>query len=372
MNLFLRFLLVPTFFSSLNLSAQVLYPDNSLRLTPIWSRVADVFGEAGSVESTEFSPDGKYIVSGTKFDNSIIMWRTSDGAELWRQYAEQEIERVGFSADGSMVASCSEDRLVQVWDAETGKHLKNLPHNEGIDALIWSPTGNRLVTGEEEIKKKENGEVVSTSGSIKVYDMPGGRLLYERDHEGTVNELMFSKNGKYIVSGGHYSVKVWKADNMELLHTFYPQDGKYKYVTAGFSPDGKYLAAAGMKGDIYIWEWQKEKLIRIMNYTGRKIESLTWHPNGDYLLTCGHGPYINIFRTEAIVSKIKEVPAAAQVFAHDNAEYFDFNEDGSFLVSAHQDGIIRLWGWKGEDEFLNARQHKMVKEKQKAAIETKQ
>lgn len=60
-------------------------------------------GEPGSVESAEFSPDGKYIVSGTKYDNSVIMWRTSDGNELWRQYAKQEIERVGWSSDGKYV-----------------------------------------------------------------------------------------------------------------------------------------------------------------------------------------------------------------------------------------------------------------------------
>ena len=60
------------------------YLDYQLRLEPVWSRVADALGEIGSVESAEFSPDGKHIISGTKYDNSVIMWRTSDGTELWR------------------------------------------------------------------------------------------------------------------------------------------------------------------------------------------------------------------------------------------------------------------------------------------------
>jgi hypothetical protein len=58
------------------------YLNFQLRLEPVWSRVADALGEAGSVESAEFSADGKYIVSGTKFDNSVIMWRTSDGVHM--------------------------------------------------------------------------------------------------------------------------------------------------------------------------------------------------------------------------------------------------------------------------------------------------
>lgn len=76
-----------------------------LALNLIWSRVADVNGEAGSIESAEFSPDGRRIVSGSKFDNSVIMWRTSDGHELWRATVAAEIERVGWSPDGKVVAA---------------------------------------------------------------------------------------------------------------------------------------------------------------------------------------------------------------------------------------------------------------------------
>jgi hypothetical protein len=59
---------------------------------------------------------------------------------------------------------------------------------------------------------------------------------------------------------------------------------------------------------------------------------------------------------------------AAQVFANNGVEYIDFNTDGSFLVSAHQDGIIRLWVWKG-DPNLNTKRHKWVKQKQKEATQ---
>ncbi len=344
------------------LQAQTYYPDASLRLHPVWSRVADVNGEFGSIESAEFSPDGRYIVSGSKFDNSIIMWRTSDGTELWRQYAAQEVERVGWSADGKWVASCSEDHLVQIWDAKTGQLFKNLPHKDGIDALIWSNTGSLLVTGEEQTFSEVNGEK-RVHGIVRVFQMPEGKVLFERDHGGTINEVKYTQDGKYLLTSGHNAVKVWKADDMSLVQAF-KSPTYYNYVTAEFSPDGKYIAAGGDKGWLFIWDWQAGKLIKEFNYTGRKIESVAWHPNGEYLLSSGHGPYITIYRTRDILSEMKEIPAAAQVFANDGMEYIDFSANGAYLVSAHQDGIIRLWVWMSENPNLNAERHRWVSEQQ--------
>jgi hypothetical protein len=38
-----------------------------------WSRVADLGGELGSVECAEFSADGQYIVSVTKYSKEIVL-----------------------------------------------------------------------------------------------------------------------------------------------------------------------------------------------------------------------------------------------------------------------------------------------------------
>lgn len=129
-----KILAITVWFVAIQVEAQN-YLDYQLRLEPVWARVADALGEPGSVESVEFSPNGRYIVSGTKFDNSVIMWRTSDGAELWRKYTKEEIERVGWSGDGQYVAAGSEDYLVTVYDAVTGEIVKQLEHGRGIDGL---------------------------------------------------------------------------------------------------------------------------------------------------------------------------------------------------------------------------------------------
>ena len=337
------------------------YRDYQLRLEPVWSRVADALGEAGSVESAEFSLDGKYIVSGTKFDNAVIMWRTSDGTELWRQYTQLEVERVGWSADGRYVASCSEDYLVTLFDAKTGEVLKTLPHKNGIDGLTWSNTGSLLVSGEEETKKKDG----SSQGFIRVFDMPSGKEIKTIDFGSTVNELFFSSDDQYLLATGHGGLKVYNTNDWSLAQTL-EADTYLKFITGVFSPSDEMVFAGAGNGQLFLWNWQTGKLVKKFSHTGRKIETVSWHPNGDYVAFAGHDPYIRVYRVKEIMSyKNDRIPLAHKVWAGDHAEYIDFNADGSFLVSAHQNGLIKLWAWMGEDPALNEKRHKGVKENQK-------
>lgn len=353
--------------TSMSLAFAQTYLNHQLRLEPVWSRVADALGEPGSVESVEFSSDGKYLVSGTKFDNSVIMWRTSDGAELWRAYAEQEIERVGWSSDGTYVAACSEDYLVTVYHAKTGEVFKVLPHSRGIDGLTWSHNGLLLATGEE--RTEVNDEL--TKGWIRIFDMATGNEIQHMDFGETVNELFFSADDQYLLAVGHGAVKVYKVDDWTLMQTLTPEF-RTIFTSGVFSPDAKYVIAVGQagkaRGNVHLWEWQTGELVKQFNHTGKKIESIAWHPNGQYIAHAGHDPYIYVYRLEEILTYPNDnIPVAHKSWAGDNAEYIDFNTDGSFLASAHQNGLIKLWVWMSEDPILNQKRHSWVKKQQKDA-----
>lgn len=344
------------------------YNDYQLRLEPVWSRVADALGEYGSVESAEFSPDGKYIVSGSKYDNSVILWRTSDGQELWRAYAAQEIERVGWSHDNQYVAACSEDQLVTVYEAATGEVKLKLPHTQGIDGLTWSQSANILVSGEEGIKQADG----SVTGWVRFFEIPSGREIRKMDFGGTINELFFSSDDQYLLAAGHGAVKVYEAATGKLLQSLQP-DFFQKFVTASFSPDDKYIIAGGFGGTMYLWEWRTGKLLKEFNHTGKKVETVSWHPNGDYIALTGHEPNIRVYRVKDIITYENDrIPIAHIRWAGDHAEYIDFNADGSFLVSAHQNGLIKLWVWMGEDPALNAKRHRMISKAQEEAKKGKE
>jgi WD40 repeat protein len=116
------------------------------------------------------------------------------------------------------------------------------------------------------------------------------------------------------------------------------------------------------RGNCYLWEWESGKLLKMFNHTGKKIESVCWHPTGQYIAYAGHDPYIYVYRLNDILNYENDaIRIAHRVWAGDHAEYVSFNADGSFLASAHQNGLIRLWVWMGEDPALNKTLHNQVK-----------
>ena len=327
-----------------------------VRLTPVWSRVADINGEYGSIESAEFSPDGNRIVSGSKFDNQVIMWRTSDGMELWRATVAQEIERVAWSMDGKYVCSVSEDFLLSMFDASDGKLIKTVRHLQGIDALAASPDGRFMVSGEENTE----GEDGKTHGWVRVFSMPELEQVKLLDHGEIVNEIHFTSDSKYMLTAGHPDkVMVWDTTTWEEVTTLRGEPDKI-FVTAQFSPDDSMIAASGRTGDVYVWDWRKGKVLSKFNHTGRKTESLAWSPDGHYMVTSGNDFHLMVYRVKDILSGHK-IPIAHKTAFTDGTEYVHFNQRGTHLVSAHQDGLIRLWVFMTDDPTINERRHEEVK-----------
>lgn len=349
--------------------------DEKPGLNQVWSRLADVYGELGSVETAEFSPDSKYIVTGTKFDYSVRVFRTVDGEQMWERTLPQEIERAAWIGNGQ-VSSVSEDGLLRVFDARTGEVIFSYQHQNGIDGLVASHDQRWLVTGQER---------VDGIGPVRVFDATNDyELVTTLEHIGTSNEVDFTSDDSLLAVVGDFQVRVFDTSDWSVAHEWNLPDAednpvfgprnKLGFINCKFSPDDKYLAVGATQGFVYIYDLETGELVRRFNKSGQKTETVAWSLDGSHLLVAGHGYTIDAYRVEDLLDddiRNDSIPYAFRTKVSDALEYMDFNALGTLFVSAHQDGTVQLWTYMSDDPTINSRRHREVRRIQdEAAADT--
>lgn len=112
------------------------------------------------------------------------------------------VTSVAISPDGRLVAAGSLDRMVRVWDTQTGHLLEKLEgHKDSVYSVAFAPDGKSLVSGSLDRTLKSwdltligrNGQNGAARGSLCKSTFSG--------HKDFVLSVAVSPDGKWAVSG---------------------------------------------------------------------------------------------------------------------------------------------------------------------------
>lgn len=128
--------------------------DNSIKVLDLvndFKPIANLTGHTNSVFALGYSPDEKFLISGSR-DAHLKIWDTInyflDEDIVAHMYA---INYLYFSENGKYLATCSMDKSIKVWDFEERKLKKvldkarNAGHGTSINKVFWSTYTGQLV-----------------------------------------------------------------------------------------------------------------------------------------------------------------------------------------------------------------------------------
>ncbi|MCI0560718.1 MAG: WD40 repeat domain-containing protein, partial [Nitrososphaera sp.] len=170
-------------------------------------------------------------------------------------------------------------------------------HNGHVNSVVFSPDGKTLVSG--------GGQF---DGELLLWDMETGQLKRTVKGNGCITSVTFSPDGKTLVSGSgpfEGELKLWDAQTGELKRIL--KGHSWGITSVAFSPDGKTLASGSAKagkvilggeevttatqGEVGLWDMLMGKLKRtLIEYRG-EVNSVVFSPDGKTLAT---GSAVNI------------------------------------------------------------------------------
>ena len=297
------------------------------------------------VNSVVFSPNGKFMATGTGTDytgytGQARIFNLATGQEVKSFPHGNSVNSVAFSPDGKFMATGSDDDNARIFNLATGQEVKSFPHGSNVSSVAFSPDGKFMAVGSG----------TDNTGQARIFNLATGQEVKSFRYYSGVNSVAFSPDGKFLATGSgdddykHFGLaRIFNLETGQQVKSF---SHRSIVQSVDFSPDGKFLATGGWDNTARIFNLKTGQEVKSFQHSNW-VKSVAFSPDGKYLAVGGSdGAFI--YRTllevegkvlaQKEISKPPELISAVSFMEPSGNGFLDALEKGKFTVTVKNAG----------------------------------
>ena len=239
--------------------------------------VATLKGHTESVYSTAFTPDGKYVVTGS-FDKTIKVWDAATGKEFKTLRRAERPHRPRPQRRRQPRRHAHRLRRLGQHRQDLGLPHRStlsqsLRHADAVNAVAVSPDGKKVAGAGKD-------------GLVKLWNAADGKELFSlAGHAGAVLGVAFSANGQLLVScGADKTLRFWNpATTAKPVAVVGAHTGPVTAVA--LNPNGNAAYSAGDDGVLKFWTLPPTPARALAAPHGDAVTALALSADGNQILT---------------------------------------------------------------------------------------
>jgi WD40 repeat protein len=270
------------------------------------------FRSGDGILSLAYSPDGKYLASGSRND-VVRLWDATTG-QLVRTFKDHWVWALAFSPDGKQLVTAGSNKVVRLWDVDTGKEVHQMRgHKATIKSVAFTPYNNSIISGSDDHtvrlwrvsdgsqvsayeghtwgvnavaispdKIKVSLASVSTDRTLRVWD---GKHPGAMPAPSALQAVAYLDRDTLITGGDDGIIRVWDIPTAKQTREWKGHPTTITHLAV--SADGKTLVTAGADKLLRVWDVvQGSELRSIQRHLG-DCDTLALSADGKFVAAGG-------------------------------------------------------------------------------------